>query len=92
MELNALEAVVIERSGADPDASYTARLLADSVLIRRKIMEEAFEVTLELEAAEPDKARVAEEAADLLYHLTVGLVSAGVSIGDVLDELAARRR
>lgn len=92
VELQALEAVIIDRANADPEASYTAKLWADRVLIRRKIMEEAFEVTVELEADRPDPQRVSEEAADLLYHLMVGLAAAGVPISAVLDELEARRR
>lgn len=94
MILDDLEAVLRERRSADPGDSYTARLLADPELIRRKIMEEAFEVCLELgrtRDGEPDTSRVAEEAADLVYHLLVGLVGADVALGDVLAVLEGRR-
>jgi phosphoribosyl-ATP pyrophosphohydrolase len=55
-------------------------------------MEEAFEVCLELGRAECDKERVAAEAADLVFHLVVGLVGCDVTFDAVLDELARRRR
>lgn len=66
MILDDLEAVLAERRSADPAQSCTARLLADPELVRRKIMEEAFEVCLEL--GRDDHGRVAEEAADLVYR------------------------
>ncbi len=89
--LTELTEVLRERASADPSESYTARLLADDALIRRKIMEEAFEVCLEIERAEVDADALAAEAADLLYHLMVGLVGAGVSLDDVFAVLEARR-
>lgn len=89
MHLQDLETVLTGRRDADPEQSYTAKLLNDSELIQRKIMEEAFEVCLELQR--PGQGRVAEEAADVIYHLMVGLVGAGVSIDDVLAVLEERR-
>jgi phosphoribosyl-ATP pyrophosphohydrolase len=55
-------------------------------------MEEAFEVCLELGRARPDAGRIAEESADLLFHLLIGLVSADVSITDVTHVLETRQR
>lgn len=89
--LHELEQVLLSRRTADPDESYTARLLQDPVLNQRKIMEEAFEVCLELNASAIDAARTAEEAGDLVYHLLVGLVGAGVSLDAVLAVLEGRR-
>jgi phosphoribosyl-ATP pyrophosphohydrolase/phosphoribosyl-AMP cyclohydrolase len=43
-------------------------------------------------AREEDDSRVAEEAADVLYHLAVLLASRGLSLGDALEELNGRRR
>jgi phosphoribosyl-ATP pyrophosphohydrolase len=93
VELVELEAVLQERKGADPGQSYTAKLLGDPELIQRKIMEEAFEVCLELgrDGAKADSRRTAEEAADLMYHLLVGLVGAGVSLDEVMAVLEERR-
>jgi phosphoribosyl-ATP pyrophosphohydrolase len=55
-------------------------------------MEEAFETTLELGRPAIDQTRLVSEAADLVYHLVVGLVGAGCSFTDVEAELARRRR
>jgi len=90
--LNELEQLLQSRRSADPDESYTALLLADPVLNQRKIMEEAFEVCLELNKAEIDRGLVAEEAADLLYHLMVGLTGADVALQDVFAVLEGRRK
>lgn len=87
-----LEVVLRERFGARPEGSYSATLFADADLLQRKVMEEAFEVCLELGRAAPDRSRVAAEVADLLFHVLAGLVAAGVPLDDVFDELRRRRR
>lgn len=93
MTLLQLEEIINSRRDASPDESYSARLLADAELNQRKIMEEAFEVCLELNrTTDRDTERVAEEAADLLYHLMVGLAGVDVSITDVFEVLEARNR
>ncbi|MEM9203595.1 MAG: phosphoribosyl-ATP diphosphatase [Actinomycetota bacterium] len=89
--LEDLEVVVRSRRSADAAESYTARLLHDGELAQRKIMEEAFEVCLEIGRPETQRALVAEEAADLLYHLLVGLVSVDVPLSDVFAVLEGRR-
>ena len=86
-----LEAVLRQRDADRPEGSYTASLLADRERLQRKIMEEAFETCLEIGRPTVDDGRVASEAADLLYHLMVGLVSCGVPFDDVLAELDRRR-
>jgi phosphoribosyl-ATP pyrophosphohydrolase len=88
--LSELESVVISRRGADPETSYSARLLADPELVQRKVMEEAFELCLEV-GRTPRSERTAEEAADLLYHVVVALVASGTPLADVAAELRARR-
>lgn len=92
MILDELHAVVAQRRTADPADSYTARLLNNPELVQRKIMEEAFEVCLELGRADIDAERVTSEAADLLYHLLVGVEGVGVDFGQVLAELEVRNR
>lgn len=88
-----LEAVLVSRRDGDaPAGSYSVTLLADPERAQRKIMEEAFEVCLELGRPEPDPARTAEEAADLLFHLLAGLVGARVPLDAVLGRLEERRR
>lgn len=91
MILNELEDVLRARKGADPSESYTATLLADTFLTQRKIMEEAFEVCHELGKPSIDAGLAAEEAADLMYHLLVGLVGADVALTDVFAVLEGRR-
>lgn len=87
--LGVLEEVVAQRRGADPADSWTARLLAGGPDVYGvKIREEAEEVARAC-AAESSE-RVAEEAADLLYHLMVGLGHRGVSISEVASVLASR--
>jgi phosphoribosyl-ATP pyrophosphohydrolase/phosphoribosyl-AMP cyclohydrolase len=89
--LPALERVVAERAAAgDTGSSYTARLLAEPALVGEKVREEAEEVA-RAAREEPDE-RVAEEAADVLYHLTVLLRSRGLSLADAAEVLNGRRR
>jgi phosphoribosyl-ATP pyrophosphohydrolase len=85
-----LEAVLQSRRAERPEGSYSARLFADAELVQRKIMEEAFETCLELGRTPRSRERVASEAADLVFHLVVGLVDAGVPFADVLAELDRR--
>lgn len=89
--LEEVEAVLRERLDERPEGSYSARLLTDPDLARRKIAEEAFELTLELGRVPVDVGRTVEEAADLLFHLLAGLVGAGVPLAAVLAELRRRR-
>jgi phosphoribosyl-ATP pyrophosphohydrolase/phosphoribosyl-AMP cyclohydrolase len=88
--LPALERTIAGRREERPDGSYTASLLADPPRIGEKVREEADEVARAAEG-ESDE-RVAEEAADVLYHLTVLLASRGLALADALDVLNARRR
>lgn len=90
--LDELEGLLRSRREELPSGSYSAELFGDPDRVLRKIMEEAFEVCLELGRPAPDHARVAEEAADLVFHLLVGLVAVGVSMADVQRVLADRRR
>ncbi len=89
--LPTLERTIEARRDADPGDSYTARLLADPDALGDKVREEADEVARAATEEESDE-RVAEEAADVLYHLTVLLASRGLSMADVLEELNGRRR
>jgi phosphoribosyl-ATP pyrophosphohydrolase/phosphoribosyl-AMP cyclohydrolase len=86
--LAALERTLRSRAVERPDGSYTVKLLDDPGLIGEKVEEEAEEVVRA--GREESDQRVAEEAADLLYHLGVLLVSRGVSQADVMEVLNAR--
>ena len=87
-EALALRARTIEsRRGAD---TYTGTLLADAALVGAKVQEEAEEVVRA--ARDESDERVAEEAADVLYHLAVLLAGRGVELADVYEVLNERRR
>ncbi len=82
--------IIAERArGADPESSYTARLLARGVAqTAKKFGEEAVEAVLA--AVSGDKAALTAEAADVLYHLLVMLQAGGVGLGEVMAELETR--
>jgi phosphoribosyl-AMP cyclohydrolase / phosphoribosyl-ATP pyrophosphohydrolase len=85
-----LERTIAERAASRPEGSYTAALLADPDRIGTKVREEAEEVA-RAAREEPD-GRVSEEAADVLYHLTVLLASRGLSLADAERVLDERRK
>ena len=87
--LPALERTIAERARSAPAGSYTAQLLADPPLAQNKVREEAEEVSRA--AREETGARVAEEAADVLYHLAVLLRGRGLALADAAEVLSGRR-
>ena len=90
MTLDDLAAIIAARAEADPDESWTAKLLAKGPeKCAEKFGEEAIEAVIE--AVRGDNAGLTAEAADVLYHLLVMLQSRGVSLGDVMAELARRQ-
>jgi phosphoribosyl-ATP pyrophosphohydrolase/phosphoribosyl-AMP cyclohydrolase len=92
--LTDLAAVIESRTRTDDAAttgdSYTRRLLGDRNLRVKKLGEETAELVLAL--ADNDRERIAEEAADLFYHVLVALRAQGVTLSDVRHSLAARGR
>ncbi len=81
--------VIRSRMGADPQASYTAKLFSQGVLkIAKKLGEEGVETALA--AVAQDKAEVAQESADLLYHLLVLWAACGIAPSDAYAALEAR--
>ncbi len=88
--LETLAATIEARKTADPDSSWTARLLAKGPeKAAEKFGEEAIEAIIE--AVRGDRAALTREAADVLYHLLVMLAARDVTLADVLDELARRQ-
>lgn len=86
----ALAETIDARAGGDPTSSYTAKLLAKGELhCGKKIAEEGAELALALAAQ--GEAETASEAADLIYHMLVGLRAKGVSLNDVAAALRARQ-
>jgi phosphoribosyl-ATP pyrophosphohydrolase/phosphoribosyl-AMP cyclohydrolase len=88
--LAVLERTIAERRGASRDESYTATLLADRELVGAKVREEAEEVARA--ASEESDERLAEEAADVLYHLAVLMAERGLDMADAYRVLNERRR
>ncbi len=88
--LATLERTLRSRAAERPEGSYTVELLDDPKLIGEKVEEEAEEVVRA--GREESDERVAEEAADLLYHLSVLLASRGVPQSAVMEVLNGRRR
>ena len=87
--LDQLAATIEARKGADPDTSWTAKLLAKGPdKCAEKFGEEAIEAIIE--AVKGDQAALTREAADVLYHLLVMLTARDVALADVLAELARR--
>ncbi|MWB77568.1 phosphoribosyl-ATP diphosphatase [Pseudooceanicola sp. 216_PA32_1] len=87
--LETLAATIAARKGADPDTSWTAKLLSRGPeKCAEKFGEEAVEAIIE--AVKGDRARLTSEAADVLYHLLVMLAARDVTLDDVLAELARR--
>jgi phosphoribosyl-ATP pyrophosphohydrolase/phosphoribosyl-AMP cyclohydrolase len=85
--LPTLQRTVSERATQRPEGSYTVTLLDDRELAGAKVEEEAEEVARAVR--EESDQRVAEEAADLLYHLTVLIAGRGLTLADagrVLDD------
>jgi phosphoribosyl-ATP pyrophosphohydrolase len=90
MTLDDLMAVIAARRGADPDTSWTARLLARGPeACAKKFGEEATEAVIE--AVKGDRDRLVSESADVLYHLLVMLAARDVPLQSVMDELARRQ-
>lgn len=87
--VDALWATIQSRRDADPETSYTAKLLAgheDKLL--KKIGEEATEVVMA--AKDDDRVQLRYESADLIYHLLVVYARWGLTPDDLADELASR--
>ena len=89
MSLSDLAATIVARKGADPEASWTARLLADPAKAAEKFGEEAVEAIIE--AIRDDRDKLTAEAADALYHLLVMCAARGVTLADIEAELDGRR-
>jgi phosphoribosyl-ATP pyrophosphohydrolase len=88
--LHDLAATIEARKRADPESSWTAKLLAKGPeKCAEKFGEEAVEAIIE--AVKNDKDGLTAEAADVLYHLLVMLAARDVALDDVLEELARRQ-
>jgi phosphoribosyl-ATP pyrophosphohydrolase len=84
-----LAATIAARKGADPETSWTAKLLAKGPKkAAQKFGEEAVEAVIE--AVRGDREKLTEEAADVLYHFLVMLAACDVTLAEVCAELERR--
>ena len=84
-----LERIVAERALADPDQSWTAKLVAAGMpKAAKKLGEEAVETVIA--ATSQTRAELVGETADLLYHLMVVLRIADIPLDEVMAELEGR--
>jgi phosphoribosyl-ATP pyrophosphohydrolase len=87
--LDDLARIIAERAAANPETSYTAKLLSQGrAYAARKFGEEAIEAIVA--GVEGDPSALTSEAADVIYHLLVLLRASGVEVSAVLDELSRR--
>ena len=88
--LDELWCVIEQRRNADPEVSYTARLLmGDEDTLLKKIAEEAGEVIMA--AKDDDSGHLRYEVGDVVYHLLVVMARWGLTLEDLAEELASRR-
>jgi phosphoribosyl-ATP pyrophosphohydrolase/phosphoribosyl-AMP cyclohydrolase len=89
--LDQLYELIRSRERERPSGSYTTYLFEEGLdKILKKVGEESAETIIA--AKNDDDARLTAEAADLLYHLLVLLVARGLSLTDIANELASRRK
>lgn len=87
--LGQLERIIADRAASDPAQSYTARLLAGGpAKAAQKVGEEGVEVAMAAVSRDPEG--LAEEAADLLFHLLVTLRSRDIDLAQVIGVLRHR--
>jgi phosphoribosyl-ATP pyrophosphohydrolase len=89
--LQELYEIICSRREASPESSYTASLFANGeAKICQKVGEEATEVIVA--ALAQSRERLIEETSDLFYHTLVLLAAKGISLDEIIRELAARHR
>ena len=87
--LPALQRTLDERAASRPEGSYSVKLIDDPDFAEEEVLEEAEEVTRAVREETDD--RVANEAADVIYHLAALLKSRDVSLDQVMEVLNGRR-
>ncbi|HPD83365.1 MAG: phosphoribosyl-ATP diphosphatase [Alphaproteobacteria bacterium] len=87
--LNQLFSIIEDRKNADPETSYVASLYSKGTTkIAQKVGEEAVETAIE--AIQGNTQKLAEESADLLFHLMVLWADQGLTPDDVMKVLQSR--
>lgn len=87
--LERLHGTIQARKGADPQASYTAKLLGEGVeRVAKKFGEEAVELIIASTGGNPEAAIA--ESADLIYHWLVLMAASNVSLDQIAAQLETR--
>ena len=87
--LHRLQAMLMERKGAEPESSYVASLYAKGTdTICKKVVEEAAETIMA--AKDGDRLHLVRETCDLWFHSMVLLAHMGIGVDDVLVEFRRR--
>lgn len=86
-----LERIIQQRKNADPESSYTAKLLSRGInKVAQKVGEEAVELVIEAKDDNADLFK--DEAADLLYHYLVLLTAKNMQLSDIIEILEKRHQ
>ena len=89
--LTQLYRLIETRERDRPEGSYTTYLFAEGIdKILKKVGEESAETIIA--AKNDDTQPLVAEVSDLIYHVVVLLVARGVSLDQIRDELARRRK
>jgi len=87
--LDGLMGLLADRKEHPKEGSYTSYLFEKGLdKILKKVGEESTEVVIA--AKNRDRAETVYEIADLVYHVMVLMLEAGIGLGDVRKELASR--
>lgn len=86
--LSQLASTIAERATNAAEGSYTAKLLSNANLRAKKLGEEAVELALACRSG--DTAEIANEGADLLYHLLAACQAGNVTLADIAEVLRRR--
>jgi phosphoribosyl-ATP pyrophosphohydrolase/phosphoribosyl-AMP cyclohydrolase len=92
-EIESLEATIDARLAAPAGTRSYVRSLVDHespTRVSEKVVEEAGELSVELAHQQASHERIVAEAADLLFHVLIGLRQRGVRFAEVERELAKR--
>ena len=81
--------MLVGRKIEKPEGSYTTYLFEKGIdKILKKVGEECTEVIIAGKA--DDKAETIYEISDLMYHVLVLMIEMGISVDDIMKELASR--
>lgn len=91
MKLDELYKIIVKRKKELPEKSYTSSLFKQGIdRIVQKIGEEAVEVVIAAKGS--SRKKIIEESADLFFHVLVLMAAKKITLGQIYQELAKRRK